>query len=154
MKWLCCAGEGERTMKSPKWLDDLLRSVCNACVSDVNGRMSGFSCRWAKPEHNSWGTWLVMIAPSVIEIAGGKDDGSTGFDFVDVDLLALPQCLEEVESFAYNPDYGERPHLTLVGKKGKREIVVEVFFEPFEDAEPESVFDVNAGSWRERRNDE
>jgi hypothetical protein len=36
-----------------------------------------------------------------------KDDGATGFDFVDVDLLALPQCLDEVETFAYDPDYGK-----------------------------------------------
>ena len=55
------------------------------------------------------GTWLLQIAPSVIEISGGKDDGSTGFDFVDVDLLALPKCLDEVESFDYDPDYGEGP---------------------------------------------
>jgi hypothetical protein len=140
-------------MKPPDWLDDLLGSVCEACVSDVKGRLSGFSCRWAKPEDNSWGLWLIQIAPAVIEFAGGKDDGATGFDFVDVDLLALPKCLEEIESFTYDPDYGERPHLTLVGKRGQHEIVVEVYFAPFEDAEPESVFDVNGGSWREKRND-
>jgi len=141
-------------MRLPKWLKRLLDSVCAACVSDVKGRMSGLACRWAKPDENSWGTWLLAVAPSVIEIAGGKDDGATGFDFVDVDLLALPQCLDEVESFAYDPDYGEEPHLTLAGKKGRREIVVQVYFAPFADAEPETVFDVNRGSWREKRADE
>lgn len=141
-------------MRLPKWLEGLLDSVCAACVSDVKGRMSGFSCRWAKPDENSWGTWLLEVAPSVLEIAGGKDDGATGFDFVDVDLLALPQCLDEVESFAYDPDYGEEPHLTLSGKKGRREIVVQVYFMPFEDAEPATVFDVNRGTWREKRADE
>jgi hypothetical protein len=140
-------------MNLPPWLEELLGSVCESCVSDVKGRMSGFSCRWAKPEDNSWGLWLLEVAPSVIEFAGGKDDGATGFDFVDVDLLALPKCLDEVESFAYDPDYGREPRLTLVGKKGKHEIVVEVYFEPFEGAEPESVFDVNFGSWREKRTD-
>lgn len=25
-------------MKSPKWLEDLLRSVCAACINDVKGR--------------------------------------------------------------------------------------------------------------------
>ena len=87
-------------MKSPKWLAELVDSVCQACLSDAKSRMSGLYYRWSKPEDNAWGTWLVRIAPAVIEIAGGKDDGSTGFDFVDVDLLALPQCLDEVESFA------------------------------------------------------
>jgi hypothetical protein len=138
-------------MRLPRWLEKLLDSVCAACVSDVKGRMSGFSCRWAKPDENSWGTWLLEVAPSVIEIAGGKDDGARGFDFVDVDLLALPQCLDEVESFAYDPDYGQEPHLTLAGKKGRREITVQVYFAPFEDAEPETVFDVTRGNWREKR---
>jgi hypothetical protein len=31
---------------------------------------------------------------------------------------------------AYDQDYGEEPHLTLVGKKGKQEVVVEVLGEP------------------------
>lgn len=141
------------SMKLPKWLEELFDSVCETCVNDVKGRMSGFSCRWARPKENQWGTWLLKIAPSVVEISGGKDDGETVFDFVDVDLLALPQCLDEVESFSYDPDYGNEPRLTLVGKKGKREVVVEVFVEPFEDDEPQTIFDVNFGAWREKRAD-
>jgi hypothetical protein len=133
-------------MKTPKWLEDLATSVCEACISDIKGRMSGFSYRWSRPQDNAWGTWLLRVAPSVIEIVGGKEDGTSGFDFVDVDLLALPRCLDEVESFAYDPDYGADPHLTLTGKKGKREVVIEVYFEPFENDEPHSVLDVNAGS--------
>jgi hypothetical protein len=140
-------------MNPPKWLERLLGTVCNACVSDVKGRMTGFSYRWAKPDKNQWGIWLLEIAPSVLEISGGKDDGATGFDFVDVDLLALPACLDEVESFGFDPDYGERPHLTLEGKKGKREILVEIYFEPFDDDEANTVFDVNCRSWREMRAD-
>ena len=141
-------------MKSPKWLEKVIGCVGAARVNDVKGRMSGLSYRWSKPEDNSWGTWLVRIAPSVIEIAGGKDDGSTGFDFMDVDLLALPQCLDAVESFAYDPDYGREPRLMLVGKKGKREVVIEVYFEPFEDEEASTIFDVNFGGWRDKRTDE
>ena len=141
-------------MQLPTWMEELLDGVCAACVNDVKGRMSGFSCRWAKPKDNSWGLWLLIIAPSVLEISGGKEDGATGFDFMDVDLLALPQCLDEVESFAYDPDYGKEPHLTLVGKKGKREVVVEVYFEPFEEDEPNTIFDVNSGGWREKETDE
>jgi hypothetical protein len=140
-------------MRPPKWLEGVLGSVRAACVDEGKGRMSGFACRWAKPQENSWGTWLLEVAPSVIEIAGGKDDGATGFDFVDVDLLALPRCLDAVESFAYDPDYGDEPRLTLVGKKGRREVVVQVYFAPFEDAEPDTVFDVNTGGWRDRRPD-
>jgi hypothetical protein len=95
-----------------------------------------------------------VIAPSVIEFAGGKDDGAAGFDFVDVDLLALPTCLDEVEAFTYDPDYGRDPHLTLTGKKHNREIVVEIYFAPFADEEASTIFDVNAGHWREKPADE
>ena len=132
-------------MNMPKWFDQLFASVCDACVSDVKGRMSGFACRWAKPEQNQWGIWLLQIAPSAIEISGGRDDGETVFDFVDVDLLALPRCLDEVETFANDPDYGKESRLTLMGKKGKREVVVEIYFEPFEDDEAATVFDANFG---------
>ena len=37
-------------MNMPKGFDQLFASVCDACVSDVKGRMSGFSCRWANGE--------------------------------------------------------------------------------------------------------
>ena len=141
-------------MKLPAWTEELLGCVCAACVNDVKGRMSGLSYRWAKPQDNSWGMWLLQIAPSVLEISGGKEDGATGFDFMDVDLMVLPKCLAEVESFAYDPDYGEEPHLTLMGKKGKREVVVEIYFEPFDDDEPSTIFDVNLGGWREKETEE
>ena len=141
-------------MRRPRWREELLDAVCEACVSDVKGRMSGFSYRWSKPRDNAWGTWLLVIASSVIEFAGGKDDGAAGFDFVDVDLLALPTYLDEVESFTYDPDYGGDPHLILTGKKRNREVVVEIYFAPFEDDEANTVFDVNAGYWREKRTDE
>jgi hypothetical protein len=137
-------------MAAPKWLDRLVNSVCESCINDTNGRLSGFSYRWSRPKDNQWGTWLLQFAPSVIEIAGGKDDGDTVFDFVDVDLLALPKCLDEVESFSYDPDYGERPHLTLTGSKRTHEIVVEIYLQPFEDDEPQTIFDVNRGTWTEK----
>jgi hypothetical protein len=59
-------------MKLPRWLKELLGSVFEACVSDVKGRMSGFSYSWARPEDNHWGAWLVQIAPSVLEISGAR----------------------------------------------------------------------------------
>jgi hypothetical protein len=76
-----------------------VRGVCTNCVNDVKGRTSGFSYRWAKQAENHTGVWLLQIAPAVVEISGGKDDGTTGFDYMDVDLQELPRCLDEVESF-------------------------------------------------------
>jgi hypothetical protein len=137
-------------MTMPDWLDELLASVCEACVNEVKGRTSGLSCRWAEPENNVWEAWLLEVAPSVVEISGGKDDGETVFDFVDVDLLALPQCLDEVEWFDYDPDYGNTPHLSLGGKRKEYEVVVQVYFEPFEGDEAQTIFDVKRGGWRDK----
>jgi hypothetical protein len=137
-------------MTPPKWLERLMHHVCLTCISEIKGRTSGFSFRWAKPPENHTGVWLLQIAPSVVEISGGKDDGTTGFDYVDVDLMELPKCLDVIESFTYDGDYGDMPRLTLEGKKGKRPLVVEVYFEPFDDEEPTTIFDVNFGGWREK----
>jgi hypothetical protein len=52
------------------------------------------------------------------------------------------------------PYSGERPHLILAGKKGKQEVTVEIYFDPFDDDKPSTVFDVNFGGWRENLTDE
>jgi len=70
---------------------------------------------------------------------------------VDVDLVSVPKCLDEVESFSCDPAFGESPRLTLRGKKGKCEGVVEIYFEPFEGDEPQTVLDVNRGAWGKKR---
>jgi hypothetical protein len=137
-------------MKPPRWISELFDDIFEACVSELKGRMSGFSYQWARPADNHWGDWLLRIAPSLVEMSGGKDDGAAAFDFVDVDLLSLPKCLDEVEFFAYYPDSGEEPHLTLIGRKGKRDVVVEIYFQPFPDEEPRAVFDFNSKSWRDK----
>jgi hypothetical protein len=46
---------------------------------------------------------------------------------------------------------GNQAHLTLIGKKGKHDLVVEIYFEPFADNEPSTIFDANAGSWRAKK---
>lgn len=69
-------------------------------------------------------------------------------------MLALPTCLDEVESLAYDPDYGRDPHVILIGKKHHREIVVEIYFAPFEDDEASTIFDANVGQWRDKRVEE
>ena len=96
-------------MQLPTWMEELLDGVCAACVNDVKGRMSGFSCRWAKPKDNSWGLWLLIIAPSVLEISGGKDDGATGFDFMDVDLLRCPSAWMKSNPSLTTPTMARNP---------------------------------------------
>jgi hypothetical protein len=42
-------------MKIPKWLEELASFVCDTCISDVKGRMSGFSSRWSRPQDKARG---------------------------------------------------------------------------------------------------
>jgi hypothetical protein len=41
-------------MSGPQWLEELLDSLCEACVNDVKGCLSGFSYRWSEPADNGW----------------------------------------------------------------------------------------------------
>lgn len=140
-------------MKRPKWPDKLVEKVCEACVSCVKGRMSGFSYKLSPPDDNGWGVWLIEIAPELLELVErGPNDGDGIFDPVDVDLLELPSVLTDVESLAYNPGSpDEPPHILLTGRYKKREVVVRIFFQPFDDAEPERVFDAVNQCWRDRK---
>jgi len=140
-------------MKRPKWSDRLVEKVCRACVSDVKGRMSGFSYKLSPPDHNGWGAWLLEVAPEALELVeNGPHDGQGIFDPVDVDLLELPSVLTEVESLAYHPGSPhDEPHILLTGSYKKHEVVVRIFFRPFEDAEPERVFDAVNQCWRDRK---
>ena len=94
------------------------------------------------------------LPPEQMELVRqGPEDGSLIFDPVDIDLQALPHSFSELESFDYDPGSGnEGPHITLCGKVGKRDLVVLIFFEPFDDATVRSVIEVNdkGAGWREK----
>jgi hypothetical protein len=114
--------------------------------------MTGFSIYWSKPSDNGWGVWLVDVAPASIELVGGANDGQTVFDPVDVDLLTLPGALDSTAVCAYHPATpDESAHFVLEGVKGKREVVIRIWLEPFEDDEPTVVYDVCGKCWRPRR---
>jgi hypothetical protein len=146
-------------MAIPKWIKSQVDAICEACVIPVKGRMSGFEWRVFAPKENAWGSWLVEIAPEQLELVEqGPDDGAEIFDPVDIDLLALPQTFsEEVESFVYDPGSpDEEPHIIICGKVAKRDLVVVIFFQPFEDATAQTVVDFNnkGGGWRPKRGSE
>jgi hypothetical protein len=90
-------------MSMPKWLKPLVESVCDSCICEVKGRMTGFSIYWSRPSDNGWGVWLVDVAPVPIELVGGANDGETVFDPVDVGLLRLPGALDNTAVCAYHP---------------------------------------------------
>lgn len=139
-------------MAMPKWLKVVIESVCHSCVGEDRERTTGFSLRWSKPSANSWGVWLVDLAPEPVELVGGADDGDEVFDLVDVDLLAMPHALDSAEVFAYQSASPREPaHFLLAGIQAGRELTVRLWLEPFADDEPTLVYDVCARRWRPKR---
>jgi hypothetical protein len=142
-------------MAIPKWIRTQVDAICEACVCSEKGRMSGFDWRAVAPNDNEFGCWLVEIAPEQMELVRqGPDDGSVIFDPVDIDLQDLPESFSELESYNYDPGSpDEEPHITICGKVGERDLVVLIFFRPFDDATVHTVFEVNdqGGRWRPKR---
>lgn len=139
----------------PSVLQNVVDDACWASVSEVKGRMSGFSLRLVFDE--SWPAWIIQLAPEPGELVGGEDDGAKIFDHVDIDLLALPRCVDDVESFSFDPGMPhleEGPHVQLVGTKQECHVVVQIYLYPFRDDSTGWVFDANQGQWRPPKGDE
>jgi len=114
------------------------------CVNDVKVARADFLTDGVG-QKTFVGTWLLQIAPPVIEISGGKDDGDTVFDFVDVDLLP---CRSVLRKWSHSATTLTRrtSSFDAHGQKGKTRSRGRDLFEPFEEDEPQTLFDVNRGA--------
>jgi hypothetical protein len=132
----------------------LIDNICKCLVSDVKGRMSPLAYKAFPPDDNEIGTWLVHIAPANGEIVGGKHDGSEVFDAVDADLLELGRVLDKTETFLYDPGSQHKgPHFWLSGIKSEKEVTIQIYLEPPDEADPSWSFDSNRRSWNIRDDD-
>jgi hypothetical protein len=122
------------------------------CIGDEKGRGTGFCFRLLHDDLED--TWIIQIAPEPGELVGGKGDGESIFDPIDVDLLTLPACLDFVGAFSYDPGtphLQQGPNIRLVGDKEGQRIAIQINLFPFGDTEASWVFDTNQGEWREPR---
>lgn len=108
--------------------------------------MERFDLHWTPPEESDSGLDHIALAPSIVElkIAGQPAGEPTTFVITHVDLLGVQKVFTKVEGFSFDHVYLPRPQrgkfdlspsFHLSGEKDGRPVSVEVFFEPFDDAE-------------------
>lgn len=131
--------------RTPRWLAKLINGVLEACAC---GRVTGYDLYWTTPRENRTGQWHVELAPELVEVMGGPDDGASTYDPVSVDLLALQRCFTSLEACSYCGDHSpEGAALHVAGKVGRREVLVDVHLQPFEEAEASVATDDSGNYW-------
>jgi hypothetical protein len=116
----------------PDWADKLCDAI--AATIEFNGVADIEAFFWA-PDETSWGTNLLEVAPAVMEIVeAGPNDGEHVFGIVhNFDLLALKENFEEVDALTFGFENDGQPTVTLEGKFEGNEVVVLIYFRPFQD---------------------
>ena len=74
----------------------------------------------------------LLIAPDLVEMVGGPDDGAECFPSITVRLLELLELFDEVLGATWNTQHRE---LNVDGKIGGKDVSVTIQREPFEDVE-------------------
>jgi hypothetical protein len=86
------------------------------------------------------------------EMYGGKGDGEEIFDAPTIDLKALIELVDGVETFSYEPvtdngaGYREGDRIELWGEK----VLLKIFLQPFEEEDPQWVLDGIKKQWRRK----
>ena len=117
----------------PGWAAELADGLADCIEFKSLGHLEA---RYSAPDETAWGIDLIELAPAPLEIVeAGPLDGERVYDIVhNFDLLAAQTSFDEVISLSFGFENDGRPCITLEGRLGGREIVVQVYFEPFADA--------------------
>jgi hypothetical protein len=108
--------------------------------------MERFDLHWTPPEESDSGVDHIELAPSIVKMkVAGPQAGTPGtLVITHIDLLEVQKVFTQVDSFSFDNVYLPRqergkfnlsPSLQFSGEKDGRPVSVEVFFEPFDDAE-------------------
>jgi hypothetical protein len=122
----------------PDWIESLFETIVSGIEFKGAASMEG---RYFTPEETSWGIDLLEMAPALMEITdreSGKEEQCYGL-IHNFDLMTAQSAFDEVVAMGFGIDNDGRHLITIEGKAGKREIVVLIFTDPFEDAEVGSI---------------
>jgi hypothetical protein len=115
------------------------------------------SLEWQSPGALSWRfhedeNWL-RLAPSVVELVGGADDGESVYPFFSLHLSHWIEIFDRRPEMIWNTMGNE---FSLEGKINDEDAWVTFSREPFDDEEPQDVLDPNGGIRKKnhRRNEE
>ena len=120
----------------PAWLESLVYEVLK-CMQAHNV-LGPISYRWGGGEKDSW---EVMVYPSIGELVGGEEDGTTvapGFNF---DLLAFGAVFDDVtaahwQSHGFGPHDHAGRHISYEGSYKGHQVCVRILSEAPPDEDP------------------
>jgi hypothetical protein len=104
------------------------------------------SLEWQSPGALSWRLhedehWL-RLAPSVVELVGGADDGEAVYSFFSLNVSHLIEIFDQLPEMLWNIMSDE---FSLEGKINGEDAWITFSRKPFDDEEPQDVLDPNGG---------
>jgi hypothetical protein len=101
---------------------------------------------WQSPAAISWRydeeeNWL-RLAPSVVELVGGADDGESVYSFFTLNISHLIEIFDALPEMLWNT---MRNEFSLEGKIEGDDAWITLSKEPFDDEEPQEVLDPKGG---------
>ena len=116
-----------------RWVEKFLDQVEEALEWQPLGTMS-----WRFHEDENW----LRLAPSLVEIVGGAEDGEAVFPFYSLYLSRLIDVFDELPEMFWNTMHNE---FSLEGKIDGDDAWITFSREPFDDEEPQDVLDPDGG---------
>ena len=116
-----------------RWLEKVLDQLDQALEWQSPGAIS-----WRFHEDENW----LGLAPSVVELVGGADDGESVYSFFSLHLSHLIEIFDELPEMLWNTMTNE---FSLEGKIDGEDAWITLSREPFDDEEPEEVLDPKGG---------
>lgn len=116
-----------------RWIEKFLDQLDTAIEWQSPGTMS-----WRFHEDENW----LRLAPSLVELVGGADDGEAVYPFFSLHFLNLMGIFDELPEMSWD---GMNNEFSVEGKIDGDDAWITISREPFEDEEPEDVFDSQGG---------
>jgi hypothetical protein len=131
----------------PSWVDEFVEEAGDSIDS---GDVPLAYMIWAplgSDEDSLTDPWVVHYYPSVCEVVGGAHDGKAGHTGLDLDVVTLQECFEEVDELRwmsgvyFNEEYGVGNHLQVSGHYDGHAVLLRIFDKPPRDEPVMSVID-------------
>jgi len=116
-----------------RWIEKFLDQLETAIKWQSPGTMS-----WRFHEDENW----LRLAPSLVELVGGADDGEAVYPFFSLHLSNLMEIFDELPEMSWD---GMNNEFSVEGKIDGDDAWITISREPFDDEEPEDVFDPKGG---------
>jgi len=120
------------------WIEKALDKIGEAVEWQSMGTLS-----WRFNDIENW----LLLAPGLVELVGGPDDGESVYPFYSLDVSHLVEVFDEPPAMRWDNMNNE---FSVEGKIDGDEAWITFCKEPFDDEEPEDVLDPKGGMRKKR----